>query len=127
PDALTHASRVQVERLTDPLEGEDPRPIGALDPLAGLAFGPPPAPGAGDLRHAKGLDGIIEDGGHESVLAPLFAPARSGKELLRKHDVGLEKRTQLLVVFHRRFPLPTVAFASVSRFHATRGNPGCPR
>src|SRR5207247_7012 len=78
--AASDALRVQIERFTDALEGEDPGPIAALDPLSRLALRPPSAPGACDLRHAIRQDRIIEDRGHEPVLAQLFAQARPGEE-----------------------------------------------
>src|SRR5690242_14622899 len=77
-EAAADVLRVDLERVADVLEGEEPGAIFRADPLARLVVHLAPAwiPGVRVLLVT--VDGILEDGQHEKALAleSAFAPER---------------------------------------------------
>src|SRR5690349_24822991 len=83
----TDAVGVEIERVADALEGERPGRVARVEPLPRLAAGPAPRPLAEDV------DGILEDGGHETELADLVSPRTRWREI---HDHFAENVGHLL-------------------------------
>jgi hypothetical protein len=96
PDPAPDVIRVEIERLADPEEREDPHAIVAVDPATRLLEGAALAGGA----HLSGvhIHRVLEDRVHQTADAALGVPALAlGEELCRHERARLERRGQGVV------------------------------